>query len=605
MSNVTVISNILHAAQWTPVQRLVALDVALSAQRRPDSQHYVLDVDSSATAIAQRLGISLRSASDALHALDNAGVIAWQRECRPDGAKNRYGESIPVTRASRERGDYIAWQHTSIVSMPVDVAIPESLPASPNVERSRTRAAVERQRVRQMQDDLQRLLNERACPTCDAHGTLHADVRATCSACGTIYSADELDAMLSTPVAPELDVLQADDASDAPTNVKTFHISASLECENFSHSEGADALKEESGATLDAERDAFPVDYSQVDDVLSDVELDVLDLDDELDALRVECENFSHGCDDALPDVPDELTGTDSILYLASLGVGAFCRSHVLHGKKAGYGHDFLSVPASSSDAIAHLRRAAHHLVGVLPEHCAYDVLDVDAGLDEFMRSVAHLHPDVRSWARVIRHNAPERAKFIYKVRDAGARLRHTVRESSDKTRKVELIGARHSAVIAGLHPSGVPYTLVTGVIPELDASQVQAIIDAFVPAVPAVPTQRSASRSASNVKSFHGATCAKKAITFWLAQPENVAKTLALIDAQPHAGRHFRLRAEDENPSVMLTSDDAVHDYGDEKGLSNGHYDLFEVWCRLTNTNKRAAIHDAWLQFRASQVGR
>ena len=168
--------------------RLVALDVFVSSSHRPDSQHMVLDTESSATAIALRLGVSARSVSDALHALTSVGVITWQKECHPDSASNRFGESIPIHRASRERGDFIQWQHTSIVSMPVNVVIPEVLPESANVARARRRSVSERQRVAQMQDELQALLRERECPSCGAHGALQATVSATCDACICVYA---------------------------------------------------------------------------------------------------------------------------------------------------------------------------------------------------------------------------------------------------------------------------------------------------------------------------------------------------------------------------------------------------------------------------------
>ena len=559
MNNDT-IATILHASQWTATQRLVALDVFVSSSRRPCSQHLVLDTESSATAIASRLGVSARSVSDALHALSSVGVITWQKECHPDSAKNRFGESIPINRASRERGDFISWQHTSIIAMPVDVAIPASLPESANVARARQRSIIERQRVRQMQAELQALLRERDCPSCGAHGALQATISATCAECGTMLDADEIDAMLSTPAIPEyVDT----------TNVKTFHDSAFPHSENFSDEENA--LKEESPNL------AVP-------------ELAALDA---LGAPGAEHENFSRAeldvfvsSDDEL-DMPAELTGSDAITYLASVGVELFGRLHVIGGKKAGYMRDFLDIAVDLAQAIAHIERSAHHLVGVLPEHCSFDVLDIDAGLSEFMKTF----PRAASWCRVIRSNAPERAKFIIRVK--GDKLKHASRELSDKARKIEVMGTRHSGVVAGMHPSGVPYVLIPGVIPELDATQVQAMLDAFIPPmVPAVPMVRSAPMNRSSSTS---GSAAKRAISHWLAQPANIAATRALIERRPHSGKHFSLRDNDSTPSAMLVSADAVHDYGNDE-----HYDLFDVWCMLTGTNKRAAIHDAYLQMRA-----
>ena len=602
MNNNT-IATILHASQWTATQRLVALDVFVSSSHRPDSQHMVLDTESSATAIALRLGVSARSVSDALHALTSVGVITWQKECHPDSASNRFGESIPIHRASRERGDFIQWQHTSIVSMPVNVVIPEVLPESANVARARRRSVSERQRVAQMQDELQALLRERECPSCGAHGALQATVSATCDACGTMLNADEIDAMLSTPAMPEY-------VDTTPTpNVKSFQDSAFPHSENFSDKE-ENALKEESSSrvvpAIDAEHENFSR-GADGDDVLQLVALDALDeISNEPGAERenfsrdyAEHENFSRGADgdesdDDVPalDIPAELTGSDSITYLASVGVELFGRLHVLNGKKAGYGKNFLDVAVDESQAIAHIERSPSRLVGILPEHCSFDVLDIDAGLSDFMKTFPH----AASWCRVIRSNAPSRAKFIVKVK--GNKLRHASRELSDKARKIEVMGVRHSGVIAGVHPSGVPYTLIPGEIPELDADDVARIFDAFIPPmVPMVPMVRSASVNRSSSPSTSG-SAAKRAIQFWLANPANIAQTLALIERRPHAGKHFALRDNDSTPSAMLVSADAVHDYG-----TDAHYDFFDVYVILTGSNKRSAIHEAYTQMQASQT--
>ena len=592
MNNDTIaIATILHASQWTVTQRLVALDVFVSASHRPDSQHMVLDTESSATAIASRLGVSARSVSDALHALASVGVITWQKECHPDSASNRFGERIPINRASRERGDFIQWQHTSIVSMPVNVAIPDVLPESANVARARRRSGAERQRVAQMQDELQALLRERECPSCGAHGALQAKISATCDACGSVLDADEIDAMLSTPAMPEY-------VDTTPTpNVKSFQDSAFPHSENFSDKE-ENALKEESenlAAHQLAEHENFSRGADELDE--SDDDVPVLDALDEIsNEPGAEHENFSRGADGdesaddvPVPDIPAELTGSDSITYLASVGVELFGRLHVLNGKKAGYGKDFLDVAVDEPQAIAHIERSANRLVGILPEHGSFDVLDIDAGLSDFMKTFPH----AASWCRVIRSNAPERAKFVVRVK--GDKLRHASRELSDKARKIEVMGIRHSGVIAGVHPSGVPYTLIPGEIPELDADDVARIFDAFIP--PMVPMVRSAPMNRSSSPSTSG-SAAKRAIQFWLAQPANIAQTLALIERRPHSGKHFSLRDNDSTPSAMLVSADAVHDYG-----TDAHYDFFDVYVILTGSNKRSAIHEAYTQMQASQM--
>lgn len=550
--------NILHSA-LTPMQRLVLLDVALTGKRNTDSRHYVLDESASLKAIAMRLHISERSVSDAMHALVNAGVLTWERSCAPEGAMNRYGERIPVNKASRANGDFIAWQHASIVSLPVDVALPAAAPRPANVERARVRAASERQRVRQMQDELQALLCERDCPTCGTHASLKADVRAHCETCGEIFDADALDKILNTPAqpaAPERSV------NDDLTYLQTLQDSACTHAAKFSDERDMDALKEKTESLGHLELDA-PANFA--------------------------CEPAApHDCDaDELTQVPEELTGADNIAFLASLGVDAFSRQRVIGDKKAGYDSKWLDNPIGERLAIEHLLRSTSHLVGILPEHGDIIMLDIDAGLSEFLA----LHPGARSWCRVIRSNAPERAKFVIRLK--GDKARNLVRETGDKLRKVELISSRRAGVIAGLHPSGAQYTLVTGEIPELDVAQTLALIDAFIPALVAPAPANFAGASSSGSSGSSG-SAAKRAIAYWLAQPANVAQALALIERRPRNGKHFSLRDNDSTPSCMLTSADAVHDYG-----TGAHYDLFDVWCLLTNTNKRSAIHDAYQAMR------
>ena len=143
-----------------------------------------------------------------------------------------------------------------------------------------------------------------------------------------------------------------------------------------------------------------------------------------------------------------------------------------------------------------------------------------------------------------------------------------------------------------------MPYTLIPGEIPELDADDVARIFDAFIPPmVPMVPMVRSASVNRSSSPSTSG-SAAKRAIQFWLANPANIAQTLALIERRPHAGKHFALRDNDSTPSAMLVSADAVHDYG-----TDAHYDFFDVYVILTGSNKRSAIHEAYTQMQASQT--
>lgn len=549
------LAKILYSS-LTPMQRLVLLDVVVTGKHNSESSYFVLDERASMRDIATRLRISERSVSDAMHALVKAGVIAWRKDVKPEGAVNRYGEPIPVNVASKKNGDFITWQHTSVVALFADVEMPEHAPKPANVERARVRAAAERQRVRQMQDELQELLRERDCPSCGAHGALRAHISATCATCGEIFDADELDEMMSAPAIPEAprrcDADELDECAQRP-NLQTLQNSVCTHPAKFAGSQ-PDALKEECST---GHRD-------------------------------VESANFADGDDAALPV---ELEGADTIAYLSSLGVNAFARQHVIGAKKAGYGASWLDDALRPGAAIEHLARSTRHLVGILPEACNVVMLDVDAGLSEFLA----LHPGARAWCRVTRRNAPERAKFIVRVQ-GDDKARNMVRESSDKARKIEVLSARRAGVVAGKHPSGAAYTLVTGAIPELDVAQVLALVDSFVPApaAPAAPAPAKFAGSASS--STPSGSAARRAIQHWLAQPQNVAQVLALIERRPHAGKHFSLRDNDSTPSCMLTSSDAVHDYG-----TGAHYDFFDVWCILTNTNKRSAINDAYRAMRAS----
>lgn len=558
MMNIPAITSIVHAAEWTPLQRLVMLDVVLGAEHHDGSRYFVLE--SSATAIASRIGCSVRIASDALHALVDAGVIEWHRDVQPVGAVNRYGEKINIRSASRARGDFVEWQHSSAIAVnPTRLeTLPETLPTSTNTDRARRRAAAERDRVKRIEHELNELLKDRACPDCNAVGTLHAEVVGECTACGQRYRADELDAII-------------DDGAD---HVKSFHVSACTYDEKFSRGED-DAKKEECPSSPSENFSCGDAGAANIGGAVGG------DDDDH--------ENFSRR-DDDLGDIPERLNGADAIMFLSSIGVRAFGRMISRGNQKQGLGKEWLDVPLSDADAIAHLHRSPDHLVGVLPEHGDYVVLDVDAGLSEFLA----LHPGARSWCRIVRSDAPDRAKLF--VRIVGTRPKYSVRQCSG--RKLEILTARRSAVIAGIHPDGMPYELVTGHVPVLDPDQLNAIIDAFIPNTPKRAANIGGAAGASGLTS--STSTAKRAIAWWCSLPSNIAQVEHLIEQtrRSSSGRHFVLRNDDRTPSTSRINTRYVYDHG-----SGTTYDLFDVWLILTGQmhNKRAAVNDVYREWHAA----
>jgi hypothetical protein len=94
-----------------------------------------------------------------------------------------------------------------------------------------------------------------------------------------------------------------------------------------------------------------------------------------------------------------------------------------------------------------------------------------------------------------------------------------------------------------------------------------------------------------------------RDAIAWWIEQPTNQAEVDRLLGACPKRGQYNSIRADDRTPSTRRTDTrDGYHkrtwrDYGTSETL-----DDYELWCRLTDTNKRTHKWEVVNQWRAAQ---
>ena len=642
LSQIEAIDRITRST-WKPSHKVVATRLIIAATPSTASVNGYAIVEATATSIAREVNCSPRTAAETLSALVDAGLIEWRREVHPTAARNRYGEDIPINRANVEHGDFIEWQHTSTIAVQLSM-FPSEMPtlsASQNVERARASSRRQRARVQQLQDALNHALREYHCPHCDSHSTLDVEVTATCSTCGSILDAAEIDALLSTPAMPtatdapvlpdesvETNVEMLDD-SVQQTDVKSFHDSAFPHSENFSH---GTAECTEGSANLYVEHESSSA-IVEVPDVLIVGETSSTAAIAGAEIVRVETDVKTFH----VPDV--ELDTSDDALISAALALGGIVRTPDTHMKsfhvdvehvqrfegaaivrelthlalyplmfskskgKVGLGSAFLDAPLHAGLAVQHLEKDKRtHTVGILADYCDVITLDVDAGFADFL----NLNPRLASAPRIVRQSAPERAKILIALANGEELPDYDVREipitgSKGYVRKIELLSTRRHAIVAGAYAdkakgfTGEQYQLETrgAPIPTMTAAEILAIVEGFIPASAKSTSRQQDSRvqqtsstsSTSSVQTSTSGSAAKKAIRWWLSQPSNIANVLAMIEALPHEGQMFSIRPE-RTPSCKLTSADAVHDYG-----TGAHLDLFDVYVILNKLNKRAFI--------------
>jgi hypothetical protein len=285
----------------------------------------------------------------------------------------------------------------------------------------------------------------------------------------------------------------------------------------------------------------------------------------------------------------ETLTGIATIEYLAGLGA-AFSLADGKAGinPRSDDGFDefnYLDTPMSAGAAVAHLKRGGN--VGILPEHSTgLVVLDLDTAAGDFIRA----HGWVATGPRIKRANAPDRVKLLVLCPDAGDSLKL---ESSDGTRKVEVISKRKHAIAAGTHESGAVIECeVAYDLPLIEWARLVAIAQEWTGTKPAdsplsaQPKTRSAQGATGRTSGNMTPEEINAEIIRWNIDHE--AEILAML-GNPKEGQYVRLRTE-RTPSARVTRHDGrivLIDYGN----NNQHIDLFDVFIGEKGIDKRVAV--------------
>lgn len=282
------------------------------------------------------------------------------------------------------------------------------------------------------------------------------------------------------------------------------------------------------------------------------------------------------------------LTGVETVRYLDGLGA-AFAmvepRSKAYINPRSDDGMDefnYLDAPVSADAAIAHLKHAGG--VGILGDHCDMVVIDLDAAAAEFITA----HDALAPAARVFRDNAPDRVKLLVFCPDVATAEKSIKLESADGTRKIEVIGKRRGAIVAGMHESGAVIKLRTAyTLPLMSWAELITIAQAWTgtqspdSSLSAQPLARSA--QVANTRTIGDVNAE---IIRWCVDHED--EVMADL-GNPRIGAYVKLRKE-VTPSARVTRHDdriVLVDYGDE----NKHIDLFDVFIANKGIDKRTAI--------------
>ena len=200
--------------------------------------------------------------------------------------------------------------------------------------------------------------------------------------------------------------------------------------------------------------------------------------------------------------------------------------------------------------------------------------------------------PAFKRAPRVVRQNARDRAKLLILVGDFGPKLQR--QDAKEPARKAELLARGHGNV-AGLHTSGAPYQLLTGELMVFSRSEIQDILELWIPkaytAADNKPAQQAAPLSAVTRPEVaeRGVNDVHEAILWWISRNE-VAVLAHMSRCAP--GKYIALRADDNTPSVTRTDlkdgfgRATFRDYGSGQTL-----DVFDIYCLLNHFDKRKEV--------------
>jgi hypothetical protein len=540
----------IHRAKIPPSAKAVAVALVICAEQK--SPRYRVIEGMTIPQIAEAAGIGERNASDALALLSAAHVIE-RREV--GSAVNHYGEEIPRSAVNLKRGD--RWINSVVYAIPGQIEHLPQIEASKNTKKARERAAEQRSEVQRIKAELQRHLDHAACPHCHSEGSIQVDVQGTCSDCGAMFSEAELEAITTVRTEPAnfADTVEGPEMGQSePLDPPGLSILQGI-CITPS------ILQDETEEALRRATDLPPTPATMPQDI-GDREI---------------------------------LTGAATLDYLDGLGA-ALCLTDGKIGIKPRDDDgrpiegSYQDMPQPLAVAVANVKRGAGagmltHLSGGLT------MLDIDAGLDSFLK----MFPLFANAIRGYRDNAPDRAKLLILMSDgiAGKIIRQ---DEAEPTRKAELLGRGHGNV-AGLHPSGEPYKLLTGELLTFSRAQIEAMLSLWIPnpykpegkATQTITPPLSALKT-NPAATERGANDVNDAIDWWIKN--NQADVLNAVSKLQGKSKYVALRADDKIPSAIRT--DLKDGYGRATFRdfgSNETLDAFEIHCRLNSLVKRDEV--------------
>lgn len=525
---------VITHTEWTPTERVAGAVLRIETHKRAPQGSVVVFDDFTEQRAADLIGISRPTAGDALRKIERAKLIERYTETE---WVNRFGQTIPRKKASLDRGDRP--QAVSITISPTfwPAELPE-LADTPRAQRDRRNAKDFRNKAL----EAFKRLAEMDCPECGAKGD---HWRLTCTECGATWRADDLaeganPAWQDSCQADNRAVLDPDPEPQPEPQVKNLSVSVPSD----------KTLVWQGGST-----EGGQVVMASLLSVSQD-------------------------------DQADPITGSETIDYLADLGA-QFC--FVEPGGKApinprtddGDELSWPDTPITAQAAKIHLARGGN--VGLLTGRNQIVVIDVDNHLPELFER----YPFMATWPRFSRQNAPDRAKLLVFVRGDDMPASH---KYAGNGHTIELLGAGHQAVIAGVHQSGATIEFIPGVIDELQYATLTILCEEWTATTdkPRGDFRTPAALAVATVKS--AGDLLRSAIHWWNTQPGNLAEIERLLRQCPHKGRYVSIRPDDRTPSTAMSCDSysqmvkpTWRDYG-----SNETLDAYELYCRLTGTDKR-----------------
>lgn len=545
VDKLTAIEAVIGRTEWPPPDRILYIKLLLESRKSADAGGLATWTTLTRESAAHMTGLSAGRAGEGLRKLANQGLI---------------GREQVTTKAG---SDFQSYMLTKVPTRPAE--IPAKLEDTPRAVKNRedhAAAAAELRRLAEIGREIEAL----ACPSCGVVG----DLAIGCQSCGAVYTAESLE--IGAPVTTMRLVTVRNPQGDG---------AAPCHC------------------TENVQLDSLPYDFRTAD-AADDTEPRAISADE--------------------PPVmtpEDVFTGAVTVEYLAELGISltsVYAPGQVMgngdrsdgkqpippvddFGAPLGSWRDY---PAARADVVNNLERGGN--AGMLPGKGNWYVLDVDDGA---LPDLVDVWPELRLCGLIDRENAPGSGKLLF-LMDRSDVPKHNYVGNG---RKVELLGAGAHAVIAGTHKTGAPirFRMFPDRIPVIAHETLHARLMAWAGGAQRTttttpPPKMTGTTTSTATTTLSRAEEVRRAIAWWNAQPDNVAKVNALVGNK----RYVSVRANDTHPSACRKSTDAFVDYGAR--MPDGKaavYDYFEVYARMdpdaARKGKRVVIGEVCRDWRAA----